>query len=160
MRKIGVFVCHCGNNIAGVVNVPQVVEEAGKLPDVAHAVDYKYLCSEPGQKLIREAIAEKGPDAAVAFPNTAYYLPVMLGMLGREVSKLGEIKPVLEHAKTLLHPAPDDRLWTPYLGETLDCGMATLLAAEAIEAIEPTDGTSALGEAITLALFPVILSLG
>ncbi len=65
MRKIGVFVCHCGSNIAGVVNVPQVVEEAGKLPDVAHAVDYKYLCSEPGQKLIREAIAEKGLDGVV-----------------------------------------------------------------------------------------------
>jgi len=87
------------------------------------------------EALLERGIAEKGPDALVAFPNTAYYLPVMLGMLGREVSKLGELRPVLEHAKKLLHPAPDDRLWTPYLGETLDCGMATLLAAEAIEAV-------------------------
>jgi len=87
------------------------------------------------EALLEKGIAEKGPDALVAFPNTAYYLPVMLGMLGREVSKLGELRPVLEHAKKLLHPAPDDRLWTPYLGETLDCGMATLLAAEAIEAV-------------------------
>jgi len=85
--------------------------------------------------LLQKTIAEKGADAPVAFPNTAYYLPVTLGMLGHEVSTLGDLKPVLEHAKNLLHPLPDERLWVPYLGETLDSGMATLLAAEAIEGI-------------------------
>ncbi len=85
--------------------------------------------------LLNKAIAEKGGDFPVAFPNTAYYLPVMYGMLGAEVSTLGQIEPILEHAKNLLHPLPDEQLWTPYLGETLDCGMSTLLAAEAIEAI-------------------------
>ena len=43
--------------------------------------------------------------------------------------------PVLEHARALLHPVPSERRWTPYLGETLDSGMATLLAAETIEAM-------------------------
>jgi len=85
--------------------------------------------------LLQKAIAEKGGDCRVAFPNTAYFLPVTFGMLGAEVSTLGHLEPVLEHAKNLLHPVPDAKLWTPYLGETLDSGMATLLAAEAIEAI-------------------------
>jgi acetyl-CoA synthase len=87
------------------------------------------------EALLAKALAEKGPDTPVAFPNTAYFLPVILGMLGREVTKLGDLPPVLEHAKRLLHPLPEDQLWVPYLGETLDSGMATLLAAETIEGI-------------------------
>ena len=71
----------------------------------------------------------------MAFPNTAYYLPTILGMTGREITKLGELAPVLEHAKDLLHPVPTAQCWTPYLGETLDSGMATLLSAEIIEAM-------------------------
>ncbi|MGD2161666.1 MAG: acetyl-CoA decarbonylase/synthase complex subunit alpha/beta [Anaerolineales bacterium] len=87
------------------------------------------------QTLYDRALEEKGPDTAVAFPNTAYYLPVILGMLGHEVSKLSDLELVLEHAKSLLHSVPDDTLWTPYLGETLDSGLATLLGEEIIEAI-------------------------
>ena len=87
------------------------------------------------EQLLNKAIAEKGEDTPVAFPNTAYYLPVIYGMLGHPVEKLGDLVPVVEHAKKLLHPPPDGKVWTPYLGETLDCGMATLLAAEAIEGI-------------------------
>jgi len=85
--------------------------------------------------LLEKAIAEKGPDTPVAFPNTAYYLPVIYGMLGHKVETLRDLEPVLEHAKKLLHPVPDEGLWTPYLGETLDSGMSTLLAAETIEGI-------------------------
>ncbi|HIQ01662.1 MAG TPA: CO dehydrogenase/CO-methylating acetyl-CoA synthase complex subunit beta [Anaerolineales bacterium] len=85
--------------------------------------------------LLQEVIAEKGADTPVAFPNTAYYLPVTLGMLGHEVTNLSDLVPVVDHAKKLLHPLPDESLWTPYLGETLDAGMATLLAAEVIEGI-------------------------
>jgi acetyl-CoA synthase len=85
--------------------------------------------------LLQKAIEEKGADTPVTFPNTAYYLPVTLGMLGHEVSTLGGLVPSLEHAKKLLHPLPDEKLWVPYLGETLDSGMATLLAAEAIEGV-------------------------
>lgn len=85
--------------------------------------------------MLQKALREKGPDTPVSFPNTAYYLPVILGMTGQAVETLGQLKPVLEHARNLLHPIPSPQNWTPYLGEALDCGMATLLAAEAIEAI-------------------------
>ncbi len=87
------------------------------------------------EALLAKALREKGPETPVAFPNTAYYLPTILGLTGREVSKLGQLTPVVEHAKDLLHPVPTTQCWTPYLGETLDCGIATLLAAETIEAI-------------------------
>lgn len=92
------------------------------------------LVSE-AELMLEKALAEKGPETQVSFPNTAYYLPTILGMTGTQVENLGQLKPVLEHARSLLHPLPAANRWTPYLGETLDAGMATLLAAEAIEAI-------------------------
>lgn len=85
--------------------------------------------------MLEKALEEKGPETPVSFPNTAYYLPLIFGMTGIEVTTLGDLKPVLEHARSLLHPMPSASHWTPYLGETLDSGMATLLAAEVIEAI-------------------------
>jgi len=85
--------------------------------------------------MLKAAIQDMGPDTPVAFTNTAYYLPVTLGFTGREVKTLGELQPVLEYARGLLHPVPGNSVWLPYLGETLDCGSATLLATEAIEAI-------------------------
>ncbi len=63
--KIGVFVCHCGSNIAGTVNVGSVAEEALKLPSVAFASDTMYACSEPGQDAIIEAIKEHRLDGVV-----------------------------------------------------------------------------------------------
>jgi heterodisulfide reductase subunit A len=65
MRKIGVFICHCGVNIAGTVDVKTVAEEIGKIEDVGHSTDYIYMCSEPGQQIIREAIRSKGLEGAV-----------------------------------------------------------------------------------------------
>ena len=59
MSRVGVFVCHCGENIGRTVDGARVAGELGKLPGVAHSVDYKYMCSDPGQALIRQAIAEK-----------------------------------------------------------------------------------------------------
>jgi acetyl-CoA synthase len=85
--------------------------------------------------MLQKALTEKGPDTPVAFPNTAYYLPLINGMTGLEVETLGQLEPVMQHAKQLLHPMPSKNKWTPYLGETLDSGMATLFAAETIEAI-------------------------
>jgi heterodisulfide reductase subunit A len=58
MRRIGVFVCHCGLNIAGTVDVERVAEEIRDYPGVVYSADYKYMCSDPGQALIKEAIAE------------------------------------------------------------------------------------------------------
>jgi len=85
--------------------------------------------------MLQKAISEKGPDFPVSFPNTAYYLPLTYAMTEIAVENLGQLKPVLAHARELLHPMPANMKWTPYLGETLDGGMATLLAAETIEAI-------------------------
>jgi len=85
--------------------------------------------------MLAHALQEKGPDTPVAFPNTAYYLPLILGMTGLEIETIGQLEPVLRHARALLHPMPSEQRWTPYLGETLDSGMATLLAAETIEAL-------------------------
>ena len=85
--------------------------------------------------MLDRALEEKGPEMPVAFPNTAYHLPLILGMMGREIETLGELPDVLSYARSLLHPAPSQQHWTPYLGETLDSGMATLIAAETIEAI-------------------------
>jgi heterodisulfide reductase subunit A len=58
MKRIGIFVCHCGTNIAGSVDVERVVEEIAKFPEVVYAVDYKYMCSDPGQALIRDHIRQ------------------------------------------------------------------------------------------------------
>ncbi len=85
--------------------------------------------------MLNQALKEKGPDTPVSFPNTAYYIPVIGGMTGTTVEKLGQLQQVIDHARGLLHPAPSVNKWTPYLGETLDSGMATLLAAETIEVI-------------------------
>jgi heterodisulfide reductase subunit A2 len=58
MARIGVFVCHCGENIARMVDVAQVSEALKDHPGVCVSQDYKYMCSEPGQQLIRQAIEE------------------------------------------------------------------------------------------------------
>ncbi|MEM3952975.1 MAG: FAD-dependent oxidoreductase, partial [Nitrososphaerota archaeon] len=54
--RIGVYICHCGVNIAGTVNVREVVEYAKNLPNVVEAKDYVFMCSAPGQEIIREDI--------------------------------------------------------------------------------------------------------
>jgi heterodisulfide reductase subunit A len=60
MSKIGVFVCHCGENISATVDCAKVAETAGKYDGVTFSVDYKYMCSDPGQTIIKNAIIEKG----------------------------------------------------------------------------------------------------
>jgi heterodisulfide reductase subunit A len=59
-EKVGVYVCHCGTNIAGTIDVEDVSVWAGEQPDVAVARDYKFMCSSLGQDLIEEDIKEKG----------------------------------------------------------------------------------------------------
>ncbi|MBM4170143.1 MAG: 4Fe-4S dicluster domain-containing protein [Ignavibacteria bacterium] len=56
--RVGVFVCHCGTNIAGVVNVPNVVAYAQTLPGVVYAENNLYTCSNDSQERIREKIKE------------------------------------------------------------------------------------------------------
>ncbi len=87
------------------------------------------------EQMLERAMEEKGAETPVSFPNTAYFMPMILGMTGAEASTIGDLKPALERARALLHPIPADRRWTPYLGETLDSGMATLIAEEVIMAL-------------------------
>jgi acetyl-CoA synthase len=90
------------------------------------------------EKELKEAIAQKGPTTPVSFPNTGYYLPISYGMLGMKIETLGGLVPLLEKAKSLLPPIPEEKHYLPYLGHTLNAGMATLFADEIIEAIKYT----------------------
>ncbi len=63
--RVGVFICHCGNNIAGTVDVRKVAEETRRLPGVVYATDYMYTCSEPGQEEIKQAIEREKLDRVV-----------------------------------------------------------------------------------------------
>ncbi len=63
--KVGAYTCHCGGNISDVVDVGRVTEAAAKLPGVAVARDYVFMCSDPGQALIDNDIREMGLDAIV-----------------------------------------------------------------------------------------------
>ncbi|NLF10340.1 MAG: CO dehydrogenase/CO-methylating acetyl-CoA synthase complex subunit beta [Anaerolineaceae bacterium] len=82
--------------------------------------------------LLNKATQELGPDTKLQFTNTAYFLPTILGYTGMKVETIRDLPPVLEHCKTLLHNPPPGQTWVPYLGETLDAGVATLLAEEGI----------------------------
>ena len=65
MSRIGVFVCHCGVNIAGTVDVQEVIRQVQQDGDVVVAIDYKYMCSDPGQDLIKDSIAKYHLDGVV-----------------------------------------------------------------------------------------------
>jgi heterodisulfide reductase subunit A len=65
-KKVGVYICHCGTNIGGVVDVAKIAEEIGaEVEDVAVCRHYKYMCSEPGQQLIQDDIADLELDYVV-----------------------------------------------------------------------------------------------
>jgi heterodisulfide reductase subunit A len=63
--RIGVYVCDCGINIGAVVDVPAVVSFASSLPSVAVAREYKYVCSEPGQEMIKKDIEDSSINRVV-----------------------------------------------------------------------------------------------
>jgi len=99
------------------------------------------------EDMLAKAIEQKGSNCKVEFPNTGYYIPIIYSMTGRAVEKLADFENVMtEEIKPLLPQPVDDDLWLPYLGPTLDAGMATLFAEEIIEACKyligpnPVDG--------------------
>ncbi len=65
MKRTGVFICHCGTNISQTVDCGGVAEAAKDLPGVAYSTDYKYMCSDPGQNMIIDAIKEHNLDRIV-----------------------------------------------------------------------------------------------
>jgi len=64
-KRIGVYVCWCGTNIAKMVDVEAVAKEIGELPNVVVSKDYKYMCSDPGQELIIKDIKENNLNRVV-----------------------------------------------------------------------------------------------
>lgn len=98
------------------------------------------------EESLAKAIEKEGKDAKVEYPNTAYYLPIILLFLGQKVEKVGDLEYSLQEAKKLLRDIPSDELWLPYLGDTLDSGVAALIAEEIIESLkyvigpEPVEG--------------------
>jgi heterodisulfide reductase subunit A len=64
-HRIGVYICHCGTNIAGMVDVEAVAEHAASLGNVTVARHYAYMCSDPGQALIKDDIRNEGLDRVV-----------------------------------------------------------------------------------------------
>ncbi|MBE0526152.1 MAG: CoB--CoM heterodisulfide reductase iron-sulfur subunit A family protein, partial [Candidatus Thorarchaeota archaeon] len=64
-KKIGVFICHCGSNIAGVVDIEKVMEAIRKLHNVEVTEDYKYVCSKPGQQILKDHIKSSRLDGIV-----------------------------------------------------------------------------------------------
>jgi heterodisulfide reductase subunit A len=63
--RIGVYICHCGSNIAGTVRIGDVMEYMKSLPQVVVAKDYKFMCSDPGQEIIQKDIKEHGLERVV-----------------------------------------------------------------------------------------------
>ncbi len=91
MSRIGVFICHCGLNIAGTVDPKRVVEEIRGYPGVAYSMDYTYMCSEPGQDLVKEAIAEHNLDGIIV----AACSPTMHEVTFRKAAATAGLNPYL-----------------------------------------------------------------
>jgi len=89
--KIGVYVCHCGVNIAGVVDIEDVIRYVEKLPNVAIAKHYVYMCSAPAQAMIKEDIKEHGLNRVVV----ASCSPRMHEITFRRVVDEGGLNPYL-----------------------------------------------------------------
>jgi heterodisulfide reductase subunit A len=83
--RTGVYICHCGTNIAGMVDVTAVAEFARSLEGVVMARDYTYMCSDPGQDLIKQDIQEQGLNRVVVAACT----PLMHETTFRRACKQG-----------------------------------------------------------------------
>ncbi|MFC1699737.1 acetyl-CoA decarbonylase/synthase complex subunit alpha/beta [Candidatus Omnitrophota bacterium] len=101
----------------------------------AAAIRGAKVIAQQAEEFLNKAIQEKGKDAQVQLPETAFYLPMAYALLGVEVKTLTDMAGVLEQIKLLLHDEPSEQLWLPYLGDALDSGVATLLAEELIMAL-------------------------
>jgi len=87
--KTGVYICHCGTNIANTVDVAGVAEYAGKLENVSIARDYAYMCSDPGQDILKKDIQEYGLNRVVV----ASCSPLMHENTFRKACEQGGLNP-------------------------------------------------------------------
>ena len=68
VERIGVFICHCGENIAKTVDIDEVLDYVKTLPDVVFAREYMFMCSKQGTDLIQEAIRSMESLAQLSHP--------------------------------------------------------------------------------------------
>ncbi|RLG49334.1 MAG: disulfide reductase, partial [Thermoproteota archaeon] len=108
--RIGVFICHCGTNIAGVIDVKKLAEYARTLPNVVFAIDERYMCSSTGQELLKEKIRELGLNRVVV----AACSPRLHEVTFRNALKEAGLNPYLlemanirEHCSWVHSKAPD-----------------------------------------------------
>ena len=99
------------------------------------AIQGAYNIVQKAEGKLKEALEKYGPDQKLEFPETAYYLPIIYSLLGVKVEKLSEAVPVMQRVRKLLPPHIKGTIHLPYLGGTLDAGMAALFAEEIAEAI-------------------------
>jgi len=124
------------------------------------AIRGAYKIVDQAEKKWQQAMDKWGANEPVGFPNTAYYLPVIYGILGIKVEKLGDMEEILKRCQSILPPLVKETHPLPYLAPALDAGMVTFFAEEIIEAIryleqpdfytkqeEPTDSNIWLGAA-------------
>ncbi|MBN1644094.1 MAG: CO dehydrogenase/CO-methylating acetyl-CoA synthase complex subunit beta [Dehalococcoidales bacterium] len=99
------------------------------------AIRGAYKIVENAEVKWKTAMEKWGTNEPVSFPNTAYYLPIIYGILGHKVERLGDMGFVLKKCRALLPPPVRETHPLPYLAPALDAGMATFFAEEIIEAI-------------------------
>jgi acetyl-CoA synthase len=90
---------------------------------------------DQAEKKWKEAMDKWGAKEPVGFPNTAYYLPIIYGITGTKIEKLGDMEAILKKCQALLPPLVKEEHHLPYLGPALDAGMVTFWAEEMVEAI-------------------------
>ena len=99
------------------------------------AIQGAYNIVQKAEGKLKEALEKYGPDQKLEFPETAYYLPIIYSLLGVKIQTLADAVPVMERTRKLLPPHIKGTIHLPYLGGTLDAGMAALFAEEIAEAI-------------------------
>jgi len=89
--KTGIFICHCGHNIKHTVDVKKLSEYFKKIPNVTVSKDYVFVCSEPGQDMIKDAIEKEGLDRVIIASCT----PSLHGPMFKDVLRKSNLNPFL-----------------------------------------------------------------
>jgi heterodisulfide reductase subunit A len=133
-KKIGVYICHCGTNIAATVDCHELSRFADTLPGVKAARDYRYLCSDPGQDLIKKDIRELSLDRVVI----AACSPRMHEMTFRNVLSEEGLNPYYLHIANIREQCswvhPDRERGTEKARHILRAAVARVLRQEALTA--------------------------
>ncbi len=105
------------------------------------AIQGAYNIVSKAEGKFQQAMDKYGPNQPIGFPNTAYYLPIIYSVLGIKIEKLADAEAVIKQCRQLLpkHIKAEHNINLPYLGGTLDAGMAAILAEEVVEAIRYVD---------------------